>query len=405
MAPVRVTRQFLDNYRKQVDAQADIAADYFGRAVDAFHASSPDASVAEFRDFVIDLYGVALPNFTELEETLSCSVFDALAESVGFDGEKARTYDTIDYEQVEEKVHYMARHLANDDVEAFKREVVDITRYYAKRSAFQNMKRNCNAQEVKWARMPSGFETCPFCFMLASRGFVYANKKAASEGQHGYHNHCDCIAIPGFQGKDGNPRVRIDGYDPGTMARSLTNCEQALGGRNALEDEWDNLPDEEKAKWLDRHKGPNGEPDVAEARKAYVDNRVFREIATRDWHWLYTGEAPLRVRRYTAEEVLPNMKGQFGQKARHHARDWGLDPSSERDRDRLFEIARNIVKNATEVFPRDEWRGQPDGVVFYLLGNDVVMTKPNGEYITIMKDAAINNGKVIDARAQNTKRQ
>lgn len=286
MATARVTRQFLDNYRKQVDAQADIAADYFGKAVDAFHASNPEASVAEFRNFVIDLYGVALPNFIDLEETLSCSIFDVLAEAVGFEGEKARTYDTIDYDQVEEKVHYMARHLANNDVESFKREVVNITRYYAKRSAFHNMERNCRAQKVKWARMPSGLETCPFCFMLASRGFVYANEKTASEGQHGYHNHCDCVAVPGFQDGRGNPRVKIDGYDPQTMADAWSKCEAAVGGREQARKEWDELSAAERNGYIARH------GTEADAFARFEQNRILREIETRDWHWLYTGKGP-----------------------------------------------------------------------------------------------------------------
>lgn len=33
----------------------------------------------------------------------------------------------------------------------------------------------------KWARVPSGTETCQFCLMLASRGFAYTSEKSASE--------------------------------------------------------------------------------------------------------------------------------------------------------------------------------------------------------------------------------
>ena len=61
-----------------------------------------------------------------------------------------------------------------------------------------------------------------------------------------------------------------------------------------------------------------------------------------------------------------------------------------------------IIDEADEVFP-GEFRGQADGVVFYLSGTDVVMTKPDGTYVTTMKDAAINNRRVKDARAENTR--
>lgn len=382
-----------------MDEQAEKARKYFSGALDAYMRENPAASVAEVREFTLDLFGSALPNFTDLTETLACDLFDEIAEECGFEGERARLYDTTDYQVVEDKVRYFAGLLADDDAEQFKREVADVTRYFCKRAAFDNMVENCRAQKIKWARMPTGFETCPFCFMLSSRGFVYASEKTASEGHHGYHDNCDCVPVPGFQDAKGNPRVKIDGYDPETMFRNWSMCEKFIGGREQARAEWLALPEDVRSGYIERH------GNASKAFACFEQNRIQNEVATRDWHWLYTGEAPLRVQRYTANEVLPDMKGQFGKKVKRHAADWELDPKSEHDRQRLFEIARNIIENATEVFPRDEWRGQPDKVVFYLLGNDVVMTKPNGEYITIMKDAAVKNKKVIYARNQNTKRQ
>ena len=275
-----------------MDSQAEKARRYFDSALDAYMRDKPNASVAEVRQFTLDLLGVALPNFTDLTETLSCDFFDEIAEECGFDGERARLYDTTDYDIVEEKVRYLAQFLADNDPVRFRREVSDMTHFFCKRAALANMEANCRAQKVWWARVPTGNETCAFCFMLASRGFAYVSEKTASEGRHGYHNHCDCVAVPGFKGKGGNPLVKIDGYDPKTMSDNLSKCEQAIGGRKALEEQWKQLPDEEKAKWLDRHRKPNGDINEPEARKAYVDNQVMREVETRDWHWLYTGEEP-----------------------------------------------------------------------------------------------------------------
>lgn len=42
------------------------------------------------------------------------------------------------------------------------------------------------------ARVPSGLKTCRFCVMLASRGAVYTNSRAAGEGNN-YHGDCDCV--------------------------------------------------------------------------------------------------------------------------------------------------------------------------------------------------------------------
>ena len=43
------------------------------------------------------------------------------------------------------------------------------------------------------------------------------------------------------------------------------------------------------------------------------------------------------------------------------------------------------------------WRGQTEDVVFYIKGSDVVVTKQNGDFITVLK-GGINNARVKNAR-------
>ncbi len=49
-----------------------------------------------------------------------------------------------------------------------------------------------------FARVPTGFETCTFCLMLASRGAVYHSRKSAGEFRH-FHRNCDCKVVPSFE--------------------------------------------------------------------------------------------------------------------------------------------------------------------------------------------------------------
>lgn len=81
--------------------------------------------------------------------------------------------------------------------------------YEVKRSSGECMYRNGARDPLKprYARVPSGAETCSFCIMLASRGFVYHNERAAGGDGH-YHANCDCRIVPGFGGK-----TTVDGYD------------------------------------------------------------------------------------------------------------------------------------------------------------------------------------------------
>lgn len=60
---------------------------------------------------------------------------------------------------------------------------------------------------VRFARVPQGTETCPFCLMLASRGAVYYSKEIAGANSH-YHPNCKCAIVPVW----GN--TQIEGYNP-----------------------------------------------------------------------------------------------------------------------------------------------------------------------------------------------
>ena len=53
------------------------------------------------------------------------------------------------------------------------------------------------ADSMGYARVTVG-DSCAFCVMLASRGFVYRSKKTALRSQWGnkYHPNCNCVAVP-----------------------------------------------------------------------------------------------------------------------------------------------------------------------------------------------------------------
>lgn len=93
---------------------------------------------------------------------------------------------------------------------------------------------------------------------------------------------------------------------------------------------------------------------------------------------------------------------QLGHKAGKHMNEWGLNVSSAEDRARFIEITKNIRANAQEV-RRVQWLHDPETgrrtveVNGYILGEDVVLVKDDGEYITTMR-GGINNGRVKNGR-------
>lgn len=244
LVKMRISSAEIARYRAGLDKLASEAGSYVADLHAAMAESYPDASVAEVREAMKDAVDHALNAFGDQASTLACDLFDEIMEAEGVKAESA-LYDAIDRDMVDKKLRYLARDLVEDGSAAFAGKVTDLTKFYVKRSAYENMVRNCDANKVRYARVPSGRETCGFCFMLSSRGFVY-HSEATAKGTHGMHPHCDCVVVPGVQGK-----TSIEGYEPDAMHGRWRQCARTCG---------------------------------SEGRKA-----VMREVEARDWRWLYSG--------------------------------------------------------------------------------------------------------------------
>lgn len=87
---------------------------------------------------------------------------------------------------------------------------------------------------------------------------------------------------------------------------------------------------------------------------------------------------------------------QRGKKFGKHCSDWGLDPSAASDREKLEDIIHDIVLSRDEI-RIGKFNGQANNVIFYIKGEDVVITNQNNEFVTVMK-GGITDGWVKDAR-------
>jgi hypothetical protein len=105
-------------------------------------------------------------------------------------------------------------------------------------------------------------------------------------------------------------------------------------------------------------------------------------------------KSPNRVKIST--QFFASKEKQFGKKVGKHARDYGLDPSKVEDR----AIFQSIISDIKEHFDEARigyWRGQSEDVLFYIKGEDVVITNQQGEFISILK-GGIHNERVKNAR-------
>ena len=95
-------------------------------------------------------------------------------------------------------------------------------------------------------------------------------------------------------------------------------------------------------------------------------------------------------------QFFASKEKQFGKKVGKHARDFGLNPSLKSDRITFQEIVKNIVDNSDEI-RIGEWRGQDEEVLFHIKGEDVVITKQDKEFVSVLK-GGITNARVKNAR-------
>lgn len=150
--------------------------------------------------------------------------------------------------------------------EAVRRRVGDLASAQVKRMANRTMTRNAARDGVRYARVPTGAETCGWCLMLASRGFVYASEKTAGATDH-YHNDCDCKIMPEFGDTE------IEGYDPDALYDVYSEAYGDLDGRAGLRRMWEELPDESRARRIDRRDGDEGA-----AFDAYCEEQIAKRI-------------------------------------------------------------------------------------------------------------------------------
>lgn len=275
-----VTQARLNRYRDDVDSYGDAAASYVDQYISALIAENPGIPVAELREEAIEAIEDALNAFGDQASMLALDLFDEIVEQCGIDAESS-VVDVIPREMIDGGVRYRARDIVEGSSDKFTRDVADLTRYYIHRSAFENMERNCERNDLRYARVPSGRETCGFCFMLSSRGFVYRSEQTAGS-THAYHRNCDCVIVPGFERLPASEQV--EGYDPDGMYERWKMCEKTIGGDKALRALWDGMDAKDRA----RYKGNSD----AERYRKFAAAQVRHEVETRDWRWLNSGAVP-----------------------------------------------------------------------------------------------------------------
>lgn len=279
---MRVTLARLDRYRADVDAYADAARSYVEQYLRALIDEFPGMTVAELRDEAIGAVDDSLNAFGDQAAALSLELLEEVVSERGIEP-VTEVEGVVPREMVEGAVRYRARALIEGESERFVRDVADLSRYYIHRGALENMELNCERNDLRYARVPSGRETCGFCFMLSSRGFVYRSDETAGS-THAYHENCDCVIVPGFRDSDRELGPQVEGYDPDEMRDRWHDCQATVGTDSELYERWKSMTDKQRA----RYKGNTD----GERYRRFANAQAIREAEARDFRWLNSGEVP-----------------------------------------------------------------------------------------------------------------
>lgn len=204
-----IPRQAVDFLTEEING---ISADAQARVLRVLQGINwTPENVVDCRDLVLQILATVMPTYTTMAAQASADFYDAARELVVGERLGAQAISDFDMRKTEGAVRGFVRFVLDGRVETFNEQVLQRIDYEMKRSAGESMFANGrrDPRRPKYARVPTGSETCDFCLMLASRGFVYSSEATAGAVKlDHYHSGCDCRVVCQWDGGG------VEGYDP-----------------------------------------------------------------------------------------------------------------------------------------------------------------------------------------------
>lgn len=204
---MQIPRKYIEDYSNAINVVSEQARRKLAQALNQIDYTQ---DVATVRNAVIAVMQPACGASANVAARLAAEFYDGLRERFGVvDDFEAEAESLREPDATNGAVRAFAQDLVEDKpLDDFIGKCVDRIDYETRRAANECVAYNAknDPKKPRWARVPAGAETCMWCIMLASRGFVYHSEETASHS----HAHCDCRIVPSWD-KD-NPAVQ--GYDP-----------------------------------------------------------------------------------------------------------------------------------------------------------------------------------------------
>lgn len=213
-----ISRELIDQLTRELNALSESGKRMILNALE----TTEWKTIEELRDIMIDAMDMVCGELADLSAARTAEFYDAVrTQSIG-KPLGAMVESGYTSKSIAGAVRATLQSVVDTgDTEKFAKDLTNRVDYEVKKASGECIYANglLDKSKPRFARVPSGSETCSFCLMLASRGYVYRTVKSAGSGGH-YHPNCDCRIVPGFGD------VTVEGYDPDSLYYKWKGMEQ-----------------------------------------------------------------------------------------------------------------------------------------------------------------------------------
>ena len=211
---MRITASELDAYTSQVAAQQDAAYSFVqGALLSYWNMNGGTLTWDDMEAFAEQVFQTCTEQFGGQAASVACDAYDATMERLGIGARPAQPVQAATPASAAGAVS-SARKASGGDFARFADALSTKAHGAVGRAANTTTIRNAERdyrKGVRYARVPTGKETCGFCLMLASRGFDYKSRESAGctwGAFNRFHDRCDCRVVAG------DADTVVEGYDP-----------------------------------------------------------------------------------------------------------------------------------------------------------------------------------------------
>lgn len=308
MAMLQISASELDAYTQQVTAQQDAAYSFVqGALLSYWNTNGGTPTWDDMEAFAEQVFQTCAEQFGGQAASVACGAYDATMERLGI----AALPAAPEVAASASGAVASARKASGGDFGRFADALSTKAHGAVGRAANTTTIRNAERdyrKGVRYARVPTGKETCGFCLMLASRGFDYKSRESAGYtwgAFNRFHDRCDCRVVAG------DSTTVVEGYDPDWLYDAYLDARETVNPEGI------------------RASMPGAE--ASDVNKRITDS-ICNELGMRSRGWSWEGKpadsAPSEYSKWTdqlaAHGLATSITDRDGAPLRMSGRAWGM---------------------------------------------------------------------------------